>query len=157
MEQSDSLSSCRTGKVFIWGGCLWGGCLWSGCLSHQKLSVRSFCVCVWVYSVMSDFLQHHELYSSSLHRILQARVLDRVAMPSSRGSCTPRDQTHVSWIIGSRFFTTSVIRRLQYNKKKLIVRCLRYRVPVIGEAYATGMHPVHSDTGKTRFRFDLGH
>ena len=56
------------------------------------------CVCVCVYSVMSDFLQHRELYSSSLHMILQARVLDWVAMPSSRGSSTPRDQTHVSCV-----------------------------------------------------------
>ena len=67
--------------------------------SAIKSLVSGACVCVGgVYSVMCDFLQHHELYSSSLHRILQARVLDRVAMPSSRGSSTPRDQTHVSWI-----------------------------------------------------------
>ena len=33
---------------------------------------------------------------SSVHGILQARVLKWVAMPSSRGSSWPRDQTHVS-------------------------------------------------------------
>ena len=33
---------------------------------------------------------------SSVHGILQARILEWVAMPSSRGSSQPRDQTHVS-------------------------------------------------------------
>ena len=36
--------------------------------------------------------------------ILQARILEWVAMPSSRGSSQPRDQTQVSHIAG-RFFT----------------------------------------------------
>ena len=37
--------------------------------------------------------------------ILQARILEWVVMPSSRGSSQPRDQTQVSCIAG-RFFTT---------------------------------------------------
>ena len=41
---------------------------------------------------------------SSVHGILQARVLEWVAMPSSRVSSWPRDQTPVSHIVG-RFFT----------------------------------------------------
>ena len=36
--------------------------------------------------------------------ILQTRILEWVAMPSSRGSSWPRDRTHVSCIAG-RFFT----------------------------------------------------
>ena len=36
--------------------------------------------------------------------ILQAGILEWVAMPYSRGSSHPRDQTQVSWIAG-RFFT----------------------------------------------------
>ena len=32
---------------------------------------------------------------SSVHGIIQARILEWVAMPSSRGSYSPRDQTHV--------------------------------------------------------------
>ena len=35
---------------------------------------------------------------SSVHGILQARILEWVAMPSSRGSFQPRDPTHVSCI-----------------------------------------------------------
>ena len=34
--------------------------------------------------------------SSSVHGILQARILEWVLMPSSRGSSYPRDQTHIS-------------------------------------------------------------
>ena len=35
---------------------------------------------------------------SSVHGILKARILEWVAMPSSRGSCQPRDGTGVSCI-----------------------------------------------------------
>ena len=41
---------------------------------------------------------------SSVHGILQTRILERVAISSSRGSSQPRDQTQVSCIAG-RFFT----------------------------------------------------
>ena len=42
---------------------------------------------------------------SSVHGILQARILEGVAMPSSRGSSRPRNRTKVSCIAG-RFFTS---------------------------------------------------
>ena len=35
---------------------------------------------------------------SSVHGILQARILEWVAMPSSRGSCQPRDRTCVCYV-----------------------------------------------------------
>ena len=38
------------------------------------------------------------LSGSSVHGILQARVLEWVAMPSSRGSSQPRDGIHVSYV-----------------------------------------------------------
>ena len=44
------------------------------------------------------------LPSSSAHGILMARILEWVAMPSSRGSSQPRDRTQVFHIAG-RFFT----------------------------------------------------
>ena len=46
---------------------------------------------------------------SSVHGILQARILEWVAIPFSRGSFQPRDQTKVSHIAG-RFFTVWAIR-----------------------------------------------
>ena len=41
----------------------------------------------------------------TVHGTLQARILEWVALPFSRGSSQPRDQTHVSHIVG-RFFTS---------------------------------------------------
>ena len=41
--------------------------------------------------------------------ILQARILERVAMSSSRGSSQPRDGTQVSWNAGA-FFTVWATR-----------------------------------------------
>ena len=46
----------------------------------------------------------HSPPGSSVHGILQARVLEWVAIPFSRGSSRPRDQTHVSCSAGW-FFT----------------------------------------------------
>ena len=43
------------------------------------------------------------LSGSSIHGILQARVLEWVAISFSRGSSQPRDQTQVSRIVGRRF------------------------------------------------------
>ena len=37
---------------------------------------------------------------SSVHGIFQARILEWVAIPFSRGSSWPRDRTWVSWIAG---------------------------------------------------------
>ena len=51
---------------------------------------------------------------SSVHGILQARILEWVAMPSSRGSSQPRDRTQVSHIAG-RLFTSWAIREAQEN------------------------------------------
>ena len=39
----------------------------------------------------------------TVHGILQARILDWVAFPFSRGSSQPRDQTQVSHIAGGFF------------------------------------------------------
>ena len=46
-------------------------------------------------SVVSDSLRLHGLYVT-VHGILQARIVEWVAFPFSRGSFQPRDQTHVS-------------------------------------------------------------
>ena len=52
------------------------------------------------------------LSGSSIHRIFQARILECVAMPSSRGPSQPRDRTQVSCIAGG-FFTMSATREAQ--------------------------------------------
>ena len=68
------------------------------------------CMCVSC-SIMSDSLQLPGLYPDSLliHGLLQARILEWVVVPSSRGSSQPRDWTWVSCIAG-RFFTISATK-----------------------------------------------
>ena len=41
---------------------------------------------------------NYSLTASSVHGILKARLLKWVAMPSSRGSSQPRDETCVSYV-----------------------------------------------------------
>ena len=65
-------------------------------LPFLPVSGVSECYVDWV---VSDSLRPRGLYSPSgslVHGILQARILEWVAMPSSRGSSQPRNQTQVS-------------------------------------------------------------
>ena len=54
---------------------------------------------------LSDSMDSMSPLGSSLHGISLARMLERVAIPFSRGSSQPGDRTHVSCIVGG-FFTT---------------------------------------------------
>ena len=64
---------------------------------------------------------------SSVHEILQARILEWVAMPSSTGSSWPKDWTHVSCIEG-RFFTAELPGKPQ-------------RVSKDRQSWQSGFHP----------------
>ena len=67
------------------------------------------------HSVVSGLCDHTEwrMPGSSVHRLLQARMLEWVAIPFSRGSSQPRNWTQVSYIAG-RFFTTWATREAQF-------------------------------------------
>ena len=69
---------------------------------------------------------------STVHGILQARVLEWVAMPFSRGSSWPRDWTHVSSIAG-RFFTiwATVFSWLGWRSHQDVVNSRDYRPATI--------------------------
>ena len=58
-------------------------------------------------------LRPHRRPGSSVHGISQARILERIAIPFSRGSSQPRGQIQVSCIAG-RFFTVWATREAQY-------------------------------------------
>ena len=64
------------------------------------------------------------LPGSSLHGILQTRILESVAIPSSRASSSPRDQTHICYSLAlvGRFFTTSATweSHLSYSESNTI-------------------------------------
>ena len=75
----------------------------------------------WVQLLGAESLQSHPtlwdsmVYSppgSSVHGILQERILEWVAMPSSRGSSWPRNRTHISKV-------SCVGRRVLYHKHHL--------------------------------------
>ena len=54
---------------------------------------------------------------SSAHGILQARILEWVAMPSSRGSSQPRDRTCIS-VLAGRFFITEPLGKPLLKEKE---------------------------------------
>ena len=88
-------------------------------ISTSKLVLRAIkpyldhCNC-WV--VMSDFLWPIECspLGSSVHGILQARILEWVSLFFSRGSSWPRDWTHIS-CIGRRILYHWAIRKVHWE------------------------------------------
>ena len=71
---------------------------------------------------------------SSAHGILQARILEWVAMPSSRGSSWHEDWTQVSWTAGrfffaGRFFTVWAIGSCRETRYSAVYKLL-LRLPV---------------------------
>ena len=94
---------------------IWRCCLPGICYKNKKYISRSLIT----HACMLSRFSHVRLWDSmdgslsgsSVHEILQARVLASVATPSSRGSSQPRDQTHVSFIAG-RFFTAEPLGKL---------------------------------------------
>ena len=73
-----------------------------------KLAASMCAVLVWLFATPGPFAHQASLSMG----ILQARILEWVAMPSSRGSSQPRDRTQVSCIAGG-FFTIWATREAQ--------------------------------------------
>ena len=92
-------------------------CLWeedTGCWDIKNNSSTAKCITMRVgYACVLSHFSCPSLFNplncsplgSSVHEIPQARVLEWIAMLSSRGSFQPRDLTQVSLIAG-RFFTS---------------------------------------------------
>ena len=69
-------------------------------IARRKLQISYKLHVCYVASVVSDSLQPYD-YSppvSSVHGILQARILEWVTIPFSRGSSWPREQTCNSYV-----------------------------------------------------------
>ena len=104
------LSICHS---FIHSICIWGHfsftyviAFWSGAVLDSE-SIDNFVT--WKWKSLSHVCFFATPWTIACQAplsmwILQARLLEWVAMPSSRGSSQPRDQTQVSLIAG-RFFT----------------------------------------------------
>ena len=63
----------------------------------------------------------HSPPSSSVHGILQARILEWVAVPFFTGSSQPRDQTHVSCIAGGFFTGSPVVDLVAHNNTHFLL------------------------------------
>ena len=85
--------------------------LWPSVLCVQCLVAQS---CLTLCDTMDGSLP-----GSSVHGILQARILEWVTMPSSSGSSQPRDRTQVSGIAGV-FFTVWATRKVLVEQKASI-------------------------------------
>ena len=89
------------------------------CCEEQPISLPFLLtkqVCAYLLSCVQFFLcdsMDCSPLGSSVHGILQARALEWVAMPSSRGSSQPRDQTKVSHIAGGFFTVRATSKTLQ--------------------------------------------
>ena len=70
---------------------------------HDNVNVSESCSFI---SILCDAIDY------TVHGILQARILEWVAFPFSRGSSQPRDRTQVSRIVG-RFFTSWATKEAQ--------------------------------------------
>ena len=87
--------------VFPWTSTFFLCELQENCLTFLNYSTVLYLVaCVWHFVTPCTVAFQAPLSMG----ILQARILEWVAMPSSRESSQPRDQTHVSRIAGG-FFT----------------------------------------------------
>ena len=65
---------------------------------HACMHAKLLQLCLIFYDPM-----HCSQIGSSVHVILQARILDWTTIPCSRGSYRPRDGTHVSCTAGKLF------------------------------------------------------
>jgi len=97
--------SCQSRKRKSLG---WGRSPGGGHSTHTP-NKQHMCVHTQLFSSCPALCDHMDYNSpgSSVHGLLQARILERVVMLSSKGSSLLRDQTHVSCAscISGGFFT----------------------------------------------------
>ena len=89
-----------------------------------KLFVYVGCVCLVTQSCLTlcDTMDCSPS-GSSVHGILQAKILEWIAMPFPRGSFCPRNRTQVSHIAG-RFFTVWATREAPNFFKRVFTKCV---------------------------------
>ena len=100
IKMSTNSKCCCEGVEEREGSCTAGGNVsWHGRCGGQ--SVCTVLSCSGTFDSVTATLQPARLLSTG---VLQASIVEWVAMPSSRGSSQPRDQTQVSCVVGT-FFT----------------------------------------------------
>ena len=99
--------------------CFWCRAIWNSRQENFKLTPRKGKVKVLVAQFHPTLCDPMDCSppDSSVHRILQAQILEWVAIPFSRGSSQPRDQTQVSHVAG-RLFTIWAISEAPEKKNE---------------------------------------
>ena len=107
-------------------GRFWGPCCIVKSLCNETGDSVCVCVCVRVCARVSRSVVSHSLWPMNssppclcIHRLLQARTLEWVAILFSRGFSQPRDRTWVSCIIGT-FFINQATKEAQETKVTII-------------------------------------
>ena len=85
------------------------------CPNSQKVQYQEWVLVTQSCPTLQDTMDCNPP-GSSVHAILQARILDWVAILFSRESSQPREWTQVS-LIADRFFTVWVTREANFNVK----------------------------------------
>ena len=82
---------------------------------HQKANTYNACKLLQLCPALCDPMDHSPP-GSSVHRVLQARILEWVTMPSSRAISNPgiKRASPVSPALAGRFFTTSATWEAPY-------------------------------------------
>ena len=117
--QSHWLSSRRAGLclVHIWG-----------IVPHVAFTQQGFVKRKW------KSLSRVRLFAIpwTVHGILQARILEWVAFPSSRGSSWPRNESRVSFCTAGGFFTNWAIREAQIKGRVCWSKPQRLKAQEVG-------------------------
>ena len=101
--------------------CQSGGYFLPGALCHHEVKwseVKVFQSCLTLWDPMDCCLR-----GSSVHGILQARILEWIAIPFFRGSSQPWDKTQVSGIAG-RFFTIWATSETHQKSARFVLQYL---------------------------------
>ena len=92
--------------------------------------------CVQLFETPMDYCS---LPGSSVRGILQARILEWVAIPFSRGTSRPRDQTRVSHITDRRFTVWATKEATSYRRNNI---WWKHREWVLNICYAVNLRGV---------------
>ena len=79
---------------------------------------------------------------SSVHGIFQARILEWVAIPFSRGSSQPRDQTLVSYMAGEFFTIWAIREKWKWKKSEVAQSCPTFCDPMDCSLPGSSVHGI---------------
>ena len=107
------------------------------CFPYRNMRYEAIWLKIWCQGILSDIVLVTQFCPalcdpmgcsppvSSVHEILQARILEWVTIPFSRGSSLPRHQTQVSCSAG-RFFSIRATGEAQCLDEKSVILLKQY-------------------------------